>query len=273
MTVEALRTAARARNGSTRRIASLGRAEALLLRRNPIALLIALAVPVSLLLMLRSSQPLSSSEGLGAGATIVTTLTAVTLLVVYYNLVTALVARREDLVLKRLRTGQTSDAEILAGTAAPAVAIAWAQIAVGGVAAFVLFGLTAPVNVVLVVVALVLGTAVFVLLAALTTAVTRSVEMAQLTTTPVLVVSLALSGLYIPLGAFPGPLEQLARVLPLTPVVDLLRLGLTGTAPDGHTVDLTGSFGAAASPLLVLTVWVTAGAWATRRWFRWEPRR
>jgi ABC-2 type transport system permease protein len=186
---------------------------------------------------------------------------------------TALVARREDGVLKRLRTGQISDAEILAGTAAPAVAVAWAQIALGGVAAFALFGLAAPVNVVLVLAALVLGTAVFVLLAALNAVVTRSVEMAQLTTTPVLVVSLTLSGLYIPLDALPGPLEHLARVLPLTPVVDLLRLGLSGTAPDGHTVDLAGSFGPAAPPLLVLTVWVAAGAWATRRWFRWEPRR
>jgi ABC-2 type transport system permease protein len=37
-----------------------------------------------------------------------------------------LVARREELALKRLRTGEATDAEILAGTVAPAVAIAWA---------------------------------------------------------------------------------------------------------------------------------------------------
>jgi ABC-2 type transport system permease protein len=54
---------------------------------------------------------------------------------VYYNLVTALVARREQLVLKRLRTGESTDPEILAGTAAPAIAIAWAEIAVAAVAA------------------------------------------------------------------------------------------------------------------------------------------
>jgi ABC-2 type transport system permease protein len=44
--------------------------------------------------------------------------------VVFYNVVIALVARREELVLKRLRTGEVRDAEILAGTAAPAVALA-----------------------------------------------------------------------------------------------------------------------------------------------------
>jgi len=54
---------------------------------------------------------------------------------VYCNLVTALVARREQLVLKRLRTGESTDPEILTGTAAPAIAIAWAQIAVAAVAA------------------------------------------------------------------------------------------------------------------------------------------
>jgi ABC-2 type transport system permease protein len=275
VTADALTAAETRGNGSVRRIASLGRAEAVLLRRNTLALLIALAVPVGSVLVLRSSSPEpGGAAGGGSGAAIVMTLTAVTLnLVVYYNLVTALVARREDLVLKRLRAGETGDAEILAGTAAPAVAIAWAQIGLGGVAAAALFGMAAPVNVVLLAAALVLGTAAFVLLAAVTAAVTRSVEMAQVTTLPVLFVPLNLSGLYIPLGELPGPLEQFARVLPLTPVVDLLRLGLAGTAQDGHTVDLAGSFGAATPPLLVLLVWVAACGWATRRWFRWEPRR
>jgi ABC-2 type transport system permease protein len=91
--------------GSARRIAALGRGEALLLRRNPIALLTALATPIAMVLITRSSVPSDGPGGLGGGAAIVTSLTAFTLLfVVYYNLVTALVARREGLVLKRLRT-------------------------------------------------------------------------------------------------------------------------------------------------------------------------
>jgi ABC-2 type transport system permease protein len=260
--------------GSARRIVSLGRAEALLLRRNTIALITALAVPVGSVLLLRSNPELGNAMGLSAGAAIVTILAAATLLlVVYYNLVTALVARREELVLKRLRTGETGDAEILAGTAAPAVAIAWTQIALGSVAALALPGMAVPVNILLVAAALVLGTAVFVLLAAVSTVVTRTVEMAQVTTMPMLIVPFNLSGLFIPLGELPGPLEQFARILPLTPVVDLLRLGLTGTAPDGHIVNLAGSFDAAVPSLLVLVAWAVAGGWATGRWFRWEPRR
>ena len=88
------------------------------------------------------------------------------LLAVYCNLVAALVARREELVLKRLRTGESTDAEILAGTAAPAIAIAWAQIAVATAAAVAVFGMAPPANAVLMLVALILGTAVFALLAA-----------------------------------------------------------------------------------------------------------
>jgi ABC-2 type transport system permease protein len=256
------------RGGSARRVASLARGEALLLRRNPIALLNALALPAALVLFVSKSLP-DSAGGVG----VVTSLTAFTLLfVVYYNLVTALVARREELVLKRLRTGETSDAEILAGTAAPAVAIAWGQILIGVLAAVTVFGLGMPTNPGLVLAAVVLGTVVFVLLAAASTALTRSVEMAQLTTVPVLVLPWLLSGV-IPLDQLPEPLQRLAQVLPLTPVVDLLHLGLTGTTAGGASVGLAASFGPAVVPVLVLAAWVAAGVWATRRWFRWEPRR
>jgi ABC-2 type transport system permease protein len=255
---------------SARRIACLARAEALLLRRNPIALINAAAMPVVMVLFVRIYLPVGAG---GAGAQIVTMLTAFTLiLVIYYNLVTALVARREELVLKRLRTGETSDAEILAATAVPAVALAWGQILIGILAALAVLGLGMPTNPALVLVAVVLGTAVFVLLAAVSTALTRTVEMAQVTTAPVLLVPLVLSGAMIPLDILSEPLQRLAQVMPLTPVVDLLRLGLSGTTSDGATVDLVGSFGPAVLPVLVLSAWVAAGMWATRRWFRWEPR-
>jgi ABC-2 type transport system permease protein len=258
---------------SARRIASLARAEALLLRRNPIALLNAAALPVVMVLFVRTSLPNGAGSG-GVGAQVVTTLTAFTLIVgVYYNLVTALVARREELVLKRLRTGETSDAEILAGTAMPAVALAWGQILIGVLAAATVLGVGMPANPGLVLVAVVLGTAVFVLLAAVSTALTRTVEMAQVTTMPVLLVPTILSGAIFPLEDLSDPLQHLANVLPLTPVVDLLRLGLTGTTRDGASVDLVGSFGPAVVPVLILAAWVAAGMWATRRWFRWEPRR
>jgi ABC-2 type transport system permease protein len=257
-----------------RRVAALGRAEGLLLRRNGLAVVIALTLPVVTVLGLRSSPGLAGVIGSDTGAAVVTAVATVSLnLFVYYHLVTALVARREELVLKRLRTGEPTDLEILAGTVAPAVAVAWAQIALTAVAAAVWFDVTTPVNLLLVIVAILLGTAVFVLLATASTALTPTVELAQATTTPMLFIPLTFSGLYLPLSDLPQPLEHVGRLLPLTPVVDLLRLGLSGTTTDGRTVDFAGSFAPAVQGVLVLLAWVAVGGLATRRWFRWEPRR
>ena len=260
---------------SARRIAALSRAEGVLLRRNRIALLTALALPVALVFALKAAPAVIDAGGPGgAGAMLLTGLTAFALLLaVYCNLVTALVARREELVLKRLRTGESTDAEILAGTAAPAIAIAWAQIAAATVAAVAVFGVAPPANAVLMLVALILGTAVFALLAAVSSAATRTVEMAQVTTLPVLTIPFAFSGLLFPLALLPEPLRWLAQALPLTPVVTLMRLGLTGTAAGGHHLGVAAAFAAAAIPVLVLAAWIAAGTWAARRWFRWEPRR
>jgi ABC-2 type transport system permease protein len=257
---------------SSHRVAALARAEGILWR-NRLALLNAVILPAALVGSLKSFGGLGASGAHDFGAMLLTGLTAFALLIaVYYNLVTAMVARREELVLKRLRTGEATDAEILAGTAAPAITIAWAQVAVAAIAAVAIFGMGAPANIALTLAALILGTAVFALLAAVSTAVTRTVELAQVTTLPVLLFPLFFSGLLFPLSVLREPLRSVAQALPLTPVVELMRLGLTGTAADGHPLGLAASFGAAASPVLVLAAWIAAGAWAARRWFRWEPR-
>jgi ABC-2 type transport system permease protein len=259
---------------SAHRVAALSRAEGVLLRRNRIVLLTALALPVAMVYSLKASGVLGAGGSRAVGAALLTALVAFALLLpVYYNLVATLVARREELVLKRLRAGEVTDSEILAGTAAPAVAIAWAQVAVAAIAAVAIFGMDAPANAALMLVALVLGTAVFALLAAVSTAVTRTVELAQVTTLPVLLISLVFSGLLFPLSVLREPLRSVAQALPLTPVAELMRTGLTGTAAGGHHLGLAASFGAAAGPVLVLAAWIAAGAWAARRWFRWEPRR
>ncbi len=258
---------------SVHRFAALARAEGVLLRRNRIALLTGIALPAALVLWLRSSSLDAGGPRGMAAAMLVTWLAAFALLAaVYYNLVTAMVARREELVFKRLRSGEITDAEILAGTAAPAVAIAWVQVAVAAVAAGAASGMDLQATALLVLAAVLLGTAVFVLLAAVTTAVTRTVELAQVTTLPVLMLSLVFSGMLFPLATLTEPLRSVAQALPLTLVVELTRLGLTGTATDGHHLGLAATFGAAVIPVLALAAWIAAATWAARRWFRWEPR-
>jgi len=231
---------------SSHRVAALARAEGILLWRNRLALLNAVILPAALVGSLKSFGGLGASGAHDFGAMLLTGLTAFALLIaVYYNLVTEMVARREELVLKRLRTGEATDGEILAGTAAPAIAIAWAQIAVAAVAAVAVLGLNPPANAALVPVALILGTAVFVLLAGVTAAVTRTVQLAQVTTMPALWLPLVFSGLLFPLAMLPEPLRWVAEALPLTPAVELLRLGLTGTTAAGghHRIDVDVSGG------------------------------
>ena len=55
------------------------------------------------------------------------------ILVAYYNLVTTFVARREELVLQRMRTGELTDGEILLGTAVPTLLVTVVQVVVVGV--------------------------------------------------------------------------------------------------------------------------------------------
>jgi len=254
--------------GSARRIGALSRAEALLLRRNPMALLTALGTPLIGVVLLNAFPATGSVPS--PGASVVVTVTAFALLFpLYYNLVTTLVARREELVLKRLRSGECSDNEILIGAGVPAMTIAWGQTIIGVVAATAVVGMAVPVNPALVIGAVLLGTVVFVLLAAASTAMTRTVEMAQLSTLPVVVVSMVLGGLFPP-AMLPGPLPWVAEFLPLTRVVDLMWLGLTGTTRDGPGG--WGSLGGIVPELLVLGAWVAAGVLA-RRLMRWEPRK
>lgn len=262
---------------SARRILALARAETLLLMRNPYALATALGAPLILVFAQVGNASSAGSDGvaqLDLGALVVASLAGFSLIFsVYYNLVVALVARREGLVLKRLRSGTISDAEILAATAAPAMAITLAQVLLGSLVAVTFLEMRMPANIALIAIALVLGAAVFVLLAAVSSCLAGSAEAAQLTAAPLLVVSMIASGLMFPLTGLPAPVHWVADVLPLTPVVDLLRLGFAGRTPDGASVSLAGSFVAAVVPVLILGAWVVVGRWATKRWFRWEPRR
>jgi ABC-2 type transport system permease protein len=267
-------TRSRAR-ASARRIGALARAELRLLWRNRLALLYALLTPPAAFLFADASDAFTGGDTDGAvGAIVVTGVTVMSIgMVVYYNLVTAYVGRREEYVLKRLRTGELADAEILAGTAVPSLALAWAQVLVALVIGAAAGVLAVPANPLLVVLAVLVGSLVFPLLAAASSAMTRTTEMAQLTTTPGLVLPLLLCGLFAPIADLPPGLSEVARVMPLTPVVDLMRLGLLGIDQDGDHLGTAATFGAALPSLAVGAAWVVLGVLATRRWFRWEPRR
>lgn len=248
------------------RLAALGRAEVALLVRNRTALFVALLMPAGMVGGLRSTLGQFELDGTGLsrqGALLTGALGLVLLLVVYQNLTPAFVARREELVLKRLRTGEVSDLEIVAGTALPAAALALAQCALLLVAGAVFLGTGAPERPELLVAGVLVGTVLMTALAAATSALTRTVESSQITTMPLFMVSLIGSGMFVPLDVLPERLASVCELLPMSGVMRLVQAGLTGRV---DADELTGAVGCALA-------WTVVSVFAVRRWFRWEPRR
>ncbi len=260
------------RGSARRRVLALASAEIRLLLRNRTAAAYAVLGPV---LMLGSVAGIAVSNGTELdGPGLLTSAIGITLvLVAYYNLVTTFVARREELVLQRMRTGELTDAEVLLGTAVPTLLVTLVQILVVAVGVVALGRWVTPVDVVLPLLAVLGGGALMVLLAAASTSFTRTVEAAQFTTLPLVLVATLFSGLLVPLSGLPGSLAEVCRLLPLTPVVELSRLGLVGETWSGRAVDTAGAWAAAPVPLAVLAGWLVVGAVIARRVFRWAPRR
>ncbi|MEU9073671.1 ABC transporter permease [Kitasatospora sp. NPDC048538] len=264
------------RSTVARRLLALGRAEATLLLRNRSALFTALLLPLMLIGgrhgMLK--QQADSHPGLDVDSLLITgTIGGILAFVVYYNLTAAYVGRRNELVLKRLRTGEATDVEILAGTAVPSVSLALLMsgvVAAGGVA---VLKLGAPVNPLLLAAGVLLSIGTMIALAALTSAFTKTVETAGITTLPVLLVSQFGSGLLIPLETMSDRIADVCRLLPTTPGFQLIRLGWTGSDGSAAATGFGGTWATALPHLVTGAVWLGLALWGAVRYFRWESRR
>jgi ABC-2 type transport system permease protein len=275
MTTATATTPAAPRAPRSRRLLALVRAELVLLLRNRTTLFNAVALAPLTVAFVAWTGGEALADGAAASAVagmLLAALLAMALVVVvYYNLTTTFVARREELVLKRLLTGDVSQGEVVVAYALPAVLITVAQMALG-VAAMGVF-LEAPrlQNPLLLLAAFAGGTVVFVLLAVASSGVTRTVETAQLTTLPVLMVATALSGIIVPLHTMPDVVRTVASWTPMHPVVALVQHGLGAVTLDGTVA--SGEPADVAQPLACLAVWAVLGAAVARRWMRWQPRR
>lgn len=270
------RTATGRGTTTTGRLLALGRIEGTLLMRNRTALFMAVAMPVVMTTVLKSilDQQAADHPGLDLHAVLVNGVAGLVLLfVVYYNLTAAYVARRGELVLKRLRTGEARDLEILVGTALPSVALGLLECALIGGTGAARLGLPAPADPLLMVLGLLLATVLLIALAALTSAFTRTVETAGITTLPLLLLAQLGSGLLIPLEIMPDGLATACRALPTTPAFQLIRIGWFGTDGSGPPDGFPGTWLQALPHLGLGLLWAAAAVWAAHRWFRWEPRR
>ncbi|MEU6481746.1 ABC transporter permease [Streptomyces sp. NPDC047017] len=248
------------------RMAALARAELTLFLRSRSTLVAALIVPLGLPFSVRSAADGMHLEDAGLTVGLVMLPAAIgfsLLFAVYSTLVGVFVARREQLVLKRLRTGEPRDLEILTGAGLPAAVTGLVQslILVAGCTA--LLHLSAPHAPQLAVLGLLLGLVLCTLLAAVTSGFTRTVESAQVTAIPLIMVSMVGSGVVFPLELMPDRLARICALLPLTPVITLVRGGWTGDLSAAEVL----------RALAVALAWSAAAVFAVRRWFRWEPRR
>ncbi|MEW1772733.1 ABC transporter permease [Streptomyces sp. NPDC086777] len=248
----------------TARLRALAHAELLLFGRNRSAVLTALLVPLALPVTVRPAVDRAGIKGIGLGTLMLTAAIGFSLLfAVYTSLVGAFVARREELVLKRLRTGELSDAEILTGTALPAVCLGLVQALLLATGCTVLLGAGAPRAPYLTLLGLLLGLLLSAALAALTSAFTGTTESAQITALPLVLVSMTGSGIALPADALSGRLARICELLPLSPAVRLVRAGWTGELGAGQAL----------GAVLTALAWTVVAVFAVRRWFRWEPRR
>lgn len=236
-----------------RRVLALSRANATLLVRNRTTFSYALVIPLVPLALL-----FLGGDGDQAGAQAITsTLLMGALFPVYYSTLSQVVTRRDELVLKRLRTGECSDREIVASIALPGIVIALA-VAVLAVPIAMLGGQRFPSDPVVYLLGALVVAVVFSALAFWTAAWTRNAEAAQITSLPVIM--LAVAGSLAPVMP-----DRVAAVLDRTPGGALAELVDVGWYAGGGLAD-------ALAPLVVLAAWTALAVALAARSMTWEPR-
>jgi ABC-2 type transport system permease protein len=206
---------------------------------------------VGLPVLMRNVRPGQIAEAAQLFHAMLAVLLAIT---AFMNIVVALTSRRDQLVLKRLRTTRLTDTQILAGQIASTVTQTVGLILLSMVAVRFLAGVPFPPDPLLFGAAIVAGSAVMALLGAAYTAAIPRAELAAASTMPIFLMAGVGAGAMGPI-----PLPSFVRT-----ALDLL--------PTAAVVDAV-STGAVARPALNLAAWAVIGAVALSLWFRWEPRR
>ncbi len=180
------------------------------------------------------------------------------MLSVYLVSLTVFTARRQSLVLKRLRTSELTDRGVLAGVLGPVVVVGLVQ-TVAYLAFCVAIGAPLPAVPLLAVLGVVTGLAVATAAGVATACLSRSVEATQLTSTPMLVATMA--GLFLTASSSTSAAAA-GLAMPLAGPMDLLARGWGGGTPVGNV----------AFDLASAALWLVVAVVLFSRFFRWEPR-
>ncbi|NRQ49606.1 ABC transporter permease [Aeromicrobium stalagmiti] len=257
-----------------RPLVALAKAEYLQFRRNTTLLVMGIgfpvAIPLATFFVVRNQEGVSASL---ATTTFEMFVLLALLFVQFYSVLSMVTTRRSEGVLKRLRTGEATDWQIQVAPMVPGAVITLVGTALVTAVVYAA-GAPAPVNPVLMAIAVLAGIAIFSLLGLATSALTKNAEAAQITSLPIM--ALAFMGLSTLRSTFPDRLAQLADWTPFAALSDLMSIGTSGrlaTAPDSATaLDFSGTFAEIAEPVAILVVWTVLALELTRRNFRWDDR-
>lgn len=265
-----VQTMNRGDGASTSRLRALGRAEWLQFTRNRVVVFMALLFPAVLPLVLwvigdQSVQSTATASeifllfALGFG--------------VFYPVLSMAVTRRDENVLKRLRTGQARDWEILTAIGLPAsvLVVVLALIMVVAFSTMSMFmPVTAPVphvwpvNPVLMALVMVLGIACSHGMALVTSRFTANAENAQITSMPVLLLMIFSQTQFRDM--LPDNVSSILDITPFALAIDLFRKGWLG---EGFGAIFADSW----TQLLTLAAWAVALIWGAYQYMRWETHR
>lgn len=255
---------------SISRLRALGRAEWLQFTRNRMLVIFAILFPILIPLWFWFVMDQSLESTTVASEIFV--LFALSF-GVYYPVLSMAVTRRDENVLKRLRTGEARDWEILTAPGLPTggVMLAVAVVFVVAVSAMTMFmPLDAPVphvwpaNPVQMLLAFALGVVCSHGLALLTTRFTANAENAQITSLPVLLLVIFSQS---PLReAVPNEFSRFLDITPFALAADLFRDGWVGESFAATFADSWGK-------LLTLAAWAVALIWGAYQYVRWETHR
>ena len=233
-------------------IGALALSEVRILVRNKLVCATALLLPLVLGTLIASD----GTDG-GWGDVVAMQFVMVLLFCVYATATTSLAARRRQLVLKRLRSGELSDPQILVGLLAPLLLLAAIQ-TVLLITCAVAFGAPLPEHPLVLVPAYVFGSVMAASMALATVTFTASAELAQITVAPFFLAAIT-SAAWV-LSAEADAVTWLMHLTPGGALADLVR---QGWEDGGHLLP----------PIAGLLVWTGVGYEISRRWLRWEPRR
>jgi ABC-2 type transport system permease protein len=231
------------------------RAETRILFRNGEQLLLTLGIPVVLLVFFSSV----SIVDLGAGKRVQTVVPGILALAVMSTAMVGLgIAtgfERKYGVLKLLGSTPLGRPRLLAAKAATVALVEIVQFVVLATIGYGL-GWRPSLSVVLVVVAVLLGTACFAGIG-LTMAGRLKGEVNLAAVNGLYLLLLLFGGMVVPLSKLPGPLRAVGRILPSGALSDVMRQAV-------------GEVARTSRPWIILMVWAVVACTAAARLFRWE---